>query len=46
MDSWRGIRGEAAVSAGAMLHAIIAWTFWAILPFTRLVHAWSLPFQS
>lgn len=27
------------------LHAILAWVFWASFPFTRLVHAWSIPFQ-
>jgi nitrate reductase gamma subunit len=27
------------------LHAIIAWAFWAAFPFTRLVHAWSVPLQ-
>ena len=27
------------------LHAIIAWLFWATFPFTRLVHAWSIPLQ-
>jgi nitrate reductase gamma subunit len=27
------------------LHAIIAWSFWAIFPFSRLVHAWSIPLQ-
>jgi nitrate reductase gamma subunit len=27
------------------LHAIIAWVFWAAFPFTRLVHAWSIPIQ-
>jgi nitrate reductase gamma subunit len=27
------------------LHAIIAWLFWASFPFTRLVHAWSVPLQ-
>jgi len=27
------------------LHAIIAWGFWALFPFTRLVHAWSIPLQ-
>jgi respiratory nitrate reductase gamma subunit len=27
------------------LHAIIAWAFWAAFPFTRLVHAWSIPLQ-
>jgi nitrate reductase gamma subunit len=27
------------------LHAIIAWAFWAVFPFSRLVHAWSIPLQ-
>lgn len=27
------------------LHAIIAWLFWASFPFSRLVHAWSVPVQ-
>jgi respiratory nitrate reductase gamma subunit len=27
------------------LHAVIAWGFWAAFPFTRLVHAWSIPLQ-
>lgn len=27
------------------LHAIIAWFFWALFPFSRLVHAWSIPIQ-
>ena len=27
------------------VHAIIAWAFWAAYPFTRLVHAWSIPLQ-
>jgi nitrate reductase gamma subunit len=27
------------------LHAIIAWLFWGAFPFTRLVHAWSIPLQ-
>jgi nitrate reductase gamma subunit len=27
------------------LHAIIAWAFWAAFPFSRLVHAWSIPLQ-
>jgi nitrate reductase gamma subunit len=26
-------------------HAVIAWGFWALFPFSRLVHAWSLPVQ-
>jgi respiratory nitrate reductase gamma subunit len=27
------------------VHAIIAWLFWASFPFSRLVHAWSMPLQ-
>lgn len=27
------------------VHAILAWAFWALFPFSRLVHAWSLPLQ-
>jgi nitrate reductase gamma subunit len=27
------------------LHAIVAWAFWAILPFSRLVHMFSIPLQ-
>jgi nitrate reductase gamma subunit len=27
------------------IHAVIAWAFWAIFPFSRLVHAWSIPLQ-
>jgi nitrate reductase gamma subunit len=27
------------------VHAIVAWAFWALFPFSRLVHAWSIPFQ-
>jgi len=27
------------------LHAIVAWGFWAAFPFSRLVHAWSIPLQ-
>ena len=27
------------------LHAIAAWAFWALFPFSRLVHAWSVPVQ-
>jgi len=27
------------------VHAIIAWGFWAMYPFSRLVHAWSIPLQ-
>jgi nitrate reductase gamma subunit len=38
----------AAVSGAPIvyqLHAIIVWLFWASLPFSRLVHAWSIPLQ-
>jgi nitrate reductase gamma subunit len=27
------------------VHAITAWAFWAVFPFSRLVHAWSIPLQ-
>jgi nitrate reductase gamma subunit len=27
------------------LHAIIAWAFWGVFAFSRLVHAWSIPLQ-
>jgi nitrate reductase gamma subunit len=27
------------------VHAVIAWAFWAVFPFSRLVHAWSIPLQ-
>jgi len=38
---------EAAANAATLyqLHAIIAWSFWALFPFSRLVHAWSIPLQ-
>lgn len=38
---------DAATGAALLyqLHAIIAWAFWACYPFTRLVHAWSIPLQ-
>jgi nitrate reductase gamma subunit len=49
---WRSIfylqPNVAAVSHAPLvyqLHAIIAWLFWASFPFTRLVHAWSIPLQ-
>ncbi len=37
-----------AISGAPMVyqvHAILAWFFWAAFPFTRLVHAWSIPLQ-
>jgi nitrate reductase gamma subunit len=27
------------------IHAIVAWAFWALFPFSRLVHAFSIPLQ-
>jgi nitrate reductase gamma subunit len=49
---WRSIfylQPNVAAIAGApivyQVHAIIAWVFWAAFPFTRLVHAWSIPLQ-
>jgi nitrate reductase gamma subunit len=27
------------------LHAALAWALYALWPFSRLVHAWSIPFQ-
>jgi respiratory nitrate reductase gamma subunit len=49
---WRSIfylqpNVEAASSAPVVyqLHAIIAWLFWASFPFSRLIHAWSIPLQ-
>jgi respiratory nitrate reductase gamma subunit len=37
----------AATSAPLLyqLHAIVAWGFWAVFPFSRLVHTWSIPLQ-
>jgi respiratory nitrate reductase gamma subunit len=49
---WRSIfylHPNVAAASGApfvyQLHAIIAWAFWAAFPFSRLVHAWSIPLQ-
>lgn len=38
---------DAAVGANTVyqVHAIVAWSFWALFPFSRLVHAWSIPLQ-
>jgi nitrate reductase gamma subunit len=38
---------EAAQSANTVyqVHAIVAWAFWALFPFSRLVHAFSIPLQ-
>jgi nitrate reductase gamma subunit len=38
---------SAATSAPVIykLQAIIAWGFWAFFPFSRLLHAWSIPLQ-
>jgi len=49
---WRSLfylHPNVSAAAGAplvyQLHAIIAWAFWAAFPFSRLVHAWSIPIQ-
>ncbi|MGH2858478.1 MAG: respiratory nitrate reductase subunit gamma [Solirubrobacteraceae bacterium] len=49
---WRSIfylQPDVGAIAGApliyQLHAIIAWLFWGSFPFSRLVHAWSVPIQ-
>ncbi|MEO8690129.1 MAG: respiratory nitrate reductase subunit gamma [Solirubrobacteraceae bacterium] len=49
---WRSLfylQPNVGAAAGApliyQLHAITAWAFWAAFPFTRLVHAWSIPLQ-
>ena len=51
-DWWRSLfyldpNVKAATGAPLVyqLHAIIAWGFWAAFPFSRLVHAWSIPLQ-
>ncbi|MBS1888157.1 MAG: respiratory nitrate reductase subunit gamma [Actinobacteria bacterium] len=51
-DWWRSIfylDPDVEAAAGAPLvyqvHAIVAWAFWALFPFSRLVHAWSIPLQ-
>ena len=38
---------EAASGADTIyqVHAIVAWAFWALFPFSRLVHAFSIPLQ-
>jgi len=49
---WRSLfylQPNVAAATGAplvyQLHALIAWLFWASFPFSRLVHAWSIPLQ-
>jgi nitrate reductase gamma subunit len=49
---WRSLfylNPNVAAATGApvvyQLHAVIAWLFWASFPFSRLVHAWSIPLQ-
>ncbi len=37
-------RGQGADTV-YQVHAIVAWAFWALFPFSRLVHAWSIPLQ-
>src|SRR5262249_8305821 len=38
---------DAAAGANTVyqVHAIVAWGFWALFPFSRLVHVWSIPLQ-
>ena len=38
---------DAALGAKTVyqVHAVIAWAFWALFPFSRLVHVWSIPLQ-
>jgi nitrate reductase gamma subunit len=38
---------EAAANASTIyqVHAIVAWAFWGLFAFSRLVHAWSIPLQ-
>jgi nitrate reductase gamma subunit len=49
---WRSLftlQPDVQAAAGAatiyQVHAIVAWAFWALFPFSRLVHAWSIPVQ-
>ncbi len=49
---WRSLfvlQPDVAAVQGAnivyQVHAIVAWAFWALFPFSRLVHAWSIPLQ-
>ncbi|MBA2348057.1 MAG: respiratory nitrate reductase subunit gamma [Solirubrobacterales bacterium] len=49
---WRSLftlRPNISAATGAntvyQVHAILAWGFWALFPFSRLVHAWSMPLQ-
>ncbi|HET9104161.1 MAG TPA: respiratory nitrate reductase subunit gamma [Solirubrobacteraceae bacterium] len=49
---WRSLfylQPDVRAASGAplvyQLHAIISWLFWATFPFSRLVHAWSVPLQ-
>lgn len=51
-DWWRSIfylDPDVEAAAGApvvyQVHAIVAWAFWGLFPFSRLVHAWSIPLQ-
>ena len=38
-------RPRPAAATIYQVHAIVAWAFWALFPFSRLVHAWSIPLQ-
>jgi nitrate reductase gamma subunit len=39
------VEAAAAASTIYQVHAILAWAFWALFPFGRLVHAFSIPLQ-
>jgi nitrate reductase gamma subunit len=39
------VRAAAGAATIYQVHAIVAWAFWALFPFSRLVHAWSIPVQ-
>jgi nitrate reductase gamma subunit len=39
------VKAASEASTIYQVHAIVAWAFWALFPFSRLVHAWSIPLQ-
>jgi nitrate reductase gamma subunit len=43
MDPDPGLMTEAAVPLSYQLHAIAGWLLFMVWPFSRLVHAWSVP---
>lgn len=42
---WWNVAAASGAPIVYQVHAIIAWLFWASFPFSRLVHAWSIPLQ-